>query len=230
MPGAARALGQAGRLGALSHSNFCLINGPPERYVQDGCGWVLDAAASGGGVLRNLGIHGVDAFLGLAGEQDVAIEHVAFGRPLHGTPVEDYALVVLRAADGPDLQEGMRAFHDSCIDHAVAAHPHKKSCRFVAHQLLIEIDTSFHIIIGCCSETGGIGGRSWTKNVPWAFAGLDSNYRGGTGGNIGFAGAKGANQASHTGANGGAVGKAIDGVSYVTQSGTPASLLGGQVN
>ena len=100
LPGAARALGQAGRLGALSHSNFCLINGPPERYVQDGCGWVLDAAASGGGVLRNLGIHGVDAFLGLAGEQDVAIEHVAFGRPLHGTPVEDYALVVLRAADG----------------------------------------------------------------------------------------------------------------------------------
>lgn len=80
------------------------------------------------------------------------------------------------------------------------------------------------------AETGGIGGRSWTKNVPFALAGLDSNYRGGTGGAIGHAGSKGANQFSHTGANGGAVGKAIDGASYVTQSGTPASLLGGQVN
>ncbi|MBB5224490.1 putative dehydrogenase [Amaricoccus macauensis] len=100
LPGEVRVLGQAGRLGALSHSRFCLINGPPERYVKDGCGWVLDAAVSGGGALRNLGLHGVDAFLGLAGEQDVAVEHVTFGRPLQGTPVEDYALVVLRAADG----------------------------------------------------------------------------------------------------------------------------------
>lgn len=80
------------------------------------------------------------------------------------------------------------------------------------------------------AETGGQGGRSWTKNVPWAFAKLDDNYRGGSGGNIGVAGSKGADQASHTGANGGAVGKAIDGVSYIKSSGTPASLLGGQVN
>lgn len=100
LPGEVRVLGQAGRLGTLSHSRFCLINGPPERYVNDGCGWVLDAAVSGGGALRNLGLHGVDAFLGLVGEQEVAVEHVTFGRPLHGTPVEDYALVVLQAADG----------------------------------------------------------------------------------------------------------------------------------
>ena len=47
---------------------------------------------------------------------------------------------------------------------------------------------------------------------------------------ISVAGSKGANQASHTGANGGAVGSAIDGISYIKSSGTPASLLGGQVN
>ncbi len=80
------------------------------------------------------------------------------------------------------------------------------------------------------AETGGIGGPSWTKNVPFALAGLDPNYRGGKGGDIGQAGSKGANQFSHTGANGGDAGEAIDGASYVTQSGTPASLLGGQVN
>ena len=80
------------------------------------------------------------------------------------------------------------------------------------------------------AETGGLGGRSWTKNTPFAFAKLDSNYRGGTGGDIGLAGSDGADQYSHSGASGGAAGKAIDGASYVTQSGTPASLLGGQVN
>lgn len=80
------------------------------------------------------------------------------------------------------------------------------------------------------AETGGQGGRSWTKSVPWAFAKLDSNYRGGTGGNVGYAGSNGSNQSPHTGASGGAVGKAIDGVSYVKSTGTPAALLGGQVN
>lgn len=100
LPKEARALGEAGRLGAVSHCHFRLVNGPPQRYVEDGCGWVLDAAIGGGGALRNLGIHGVDAFLGLTGAQEVEVEHVSFGRRLHGTAVEDYALTVLRAADG----------------------------------------------------------------------------------------------------------------------------------
>jgi len=100
LPAEAAALGREGRLGTISHMHFRLINGPPRRYVEDGCGWVLDAAISGGGALRNLGIHGIDVFLRLAGEQEVAVEHATFGRPLHGTAVEDFALVVLRAADG----------------------------------------------------------------------------------------------------------------------------------
>ena len=100
LPSEAAALSQAGRMGAISHSHFRLINGPPQRYVEDGCGWVLDAAVSGGGALRNLGIHGIDAFLQLAGDQDVVVEQASFGRPLHGAAVEDYALIVLRAGDG----------------------------------------------------------------------------------------------------------------------------------
>ncbi|CDN95444.1 MULTISPECIES: Gfo/Idh/MocA family protein [Rhizobium/Agrobacterium group] len=94
------ALRQADRLGEVSHSHFRLINGPPQRYVDDGCGWVLDASISGGGALRNLGIHGVNAFVNLSGGQNIDVESVSFGRQLHGTSVEDYALVVLRAADG----------------------------------------------------------------------------------------------------------------------------------
>ncbi len=95
-----RKLKSEGRLGPVSHSHFRLINGPPQRYINDGCSWVLDAGVSGGGALRNLGIHGVNAFIDVAGDQDIEIVSVSFGKPIHGTSVEDYAVVVLRAADG----------------------------------------------------------------------------------------------------------------------------------
>jgi len=93
-------LDAAGRRGPVSHSHFRLINGPPQRYVDDGVAWVLDAKIGGGGALRNLGIHGINAFLMLAAGQEVEITSASFGRPLHGTEVEDYAAIVLRAADG----------------------------------------------------------------------------------------------------------------------------------
>lgn len=93
-------LSDAGRLGPISHSYFRLINGPPQRYVDDGVAWVLDRAVGGGGALRNLGIHGISAFLMLAGDQTVDVVSASFGRPIHGTDVEDYAAVVLRSADG----------------------------------------------------------------------------------------------------------------------------------
>lgn len=96
----AAALRAAGTLGAVSHMQFRLINGPPDRYPAWGVGWMLDPAQSGGGALRNLGVHGVDAFLALAGPQEVRLEHAAFGPNVHGTAVEDFACLVLRAADG----------------------------------------------------------------------------------------------------------------------------------
>lgn len=100
MTAALGTLDAAGRLGPLSHSHFRLINGPPQRYVDDGVAWVLDRAVGGGGALRNLGIHGINAFLMLAGDQEVEVISASLGRPMHGTEVEDYAAVVLRAADG----------------------------------------------------------------------------------------------------------------------------------
>lgn len=95
-----RDLNGAGRLGPISHSHFRLINGPPQRYIDDGVAWVLDRAIGGGGALRNLGIHGINAFLTLVGEQRVDVVSASLGSPIHGTEVEDYAAVVLRAADG----------------------------------------------------------------------------------------------------------------------------------
>ncbi|MCC6717578.1 MAG: Gfo/Idh/MocA family oxidoreductase [Acetobacteraceae bacterium] len=96
----AAALRAAGEIGPISHMQFRLLNGPPSRYPQWGVGWMLDPAQSGGGALRNLGVHGVDAFLALAGAQDVTLESASFGPGVHGAAVEDYACLVLRAADG----------------------------------------------------------------------------------------------------------------------------------
>ena len=76
------------------------MNGPPERYRLDGVPWVLDPAIGGGGALRNLGIHGIDAALALAGGADLAIVSAAIDRRLHGEAVEEYAVVTLRAPDG----------------------------------------------------------------------------------------------------------------------------------
>jgi predicted dehydrogenase len=88
-----------GAAGRTAHVNFRIINGPPRRYRDWGVPWMLDPQQSGGGALRNLGVHGVDAFLTLAGEQAVRVEHAAFLN-VFGEAVEDYACVVLRSADG----------------------------------------------------------------------------------------------------------------------------------
>jgi len=94
--GVIEALGDAGR---PAHVYFRIINGHPRRYRDWGVPWMLDPQQSGGGALRNLGVHGVDAFLTLAGEQQVTLEHAAF-HSIFGEAVEDYAAVTLRAADG----------------------------------------------------------------------------------------------------------------------------------
>jgi predicted dehydrogenase len=90
------AVGDAGR---TAHVYFRIINGHPRRYRDWGVPWMLDPQQSGGGALRNLGVHGVDAFLAIAGEQAVHVEHAAFLN-VFGEAVEDYACVALRAADG----------------------------------------------------------------------------------------------------------------------------------
>ena len=88
-----------GDSGAIAHVYFRIVNGHPGRYRDWGVPWMLDPQQSGGGALRNLGVHGVDAFLTLAGKQEVHVEHAAF-HSIHGEKVEDYAAVTLRAPDG----------------------------------------------------------------------------------------------------------------------------------
>lgn len=86
------------RLGTPIHASFRIVNGPPSRYPGYGVPWMLDPARSGGGVLRNLGAHGADASLALAG--DLAVRGAVVARRGYGLAVEDYATGTLAAADG----------------------------------------------------------------------------------------------------------------------------------
>ncbi len=60
---------------------------------------MLDPAVAGGGCLRNLGLHGIDAFLFLTGE-DARVTGVQMNSLAHGQRVEDYATLLLRTPGG----------------------------------------------------------------------------------------------------------------------------------
>jgi len=94
-----RRLQGAERLGSISHAQFRIVNGPPSRYRVDGVDWVLDPGASGGGAMRNLGIHGFDAALMLAKGRELSIVSASVSQALYGEAVEEYSLVTLKAAD-----------------------------------------------------------------------------------------------------------------------------------
>jgi len=95
-----RALQSEGRAGAVAHGHFRIVNGPPDRYAADGVPWMIDPEVSGGGALRNLGIHGVDAALDLA-TGGLSLVSASIGNRIHaGSAVEDYALLVLEDATG----------------------------------------------------------------------------------------------------------------------------------
>ena len=71
------------------------------RYPTWNAGWMLDPKIANGGCLRNLGSHGLDAFVLLTGEgEDVEVTGAQLSWSTHDQPVEDYALVLVRSGQG----------------------------------------------------------------------------------------------------------------------------------
>jgi predicted dehydrogenase len=95
----ARRMLAEGAFGPVSHFYFRSNRPTSARYVQWGAPWMLDPALAGGGSLRNVGLHGIDAFLHLTGEDAEVIGAQTSSRAL-GQPVEDYATVILRTPSG----------------------------------------------------------------------------------------------------------------------------------
>jgi len=95
----ARRMLAEGAFGPVSHFYFRSNRPSSARYVAWGSPWMLDPAVAGGGCLRNLGIHGVDAFLLLTGE-DARVTGAQISSRAHAQPVEDYATLLLRTPSG----------------------------------------------------------------------------------------------------------------------------------
>jgi predicted dehydrogenase len=81
----------------IDYLSFRWIAGPPGRYTESGCGWMLDRARSGGGCTVNLSVHLVDLARVLLGPVEVAASTMSDAA--HGCGVEDYSLVTLRSGD-----------------------------------------------------------------------------------------------------------------------------------
>ncbi len=88
-----------GRLGQICHAHFRYAGGPVQRYVDSGCPWMLDAAESGGGALRNLGVHYADLFAWFTGSECVQVGSAHLQRITPGIPVEEYANVTFLGDD-----------------------------------------------------------------------------------------------------------------------------------
>jgi len=85
--------------GPVSHFYFRSNRPSSARYVAWGAPWMLDPAVAGGGCLRNVGLHGIDAFLYLTGE-DAQVTGAQMSSRALGKRVEDYATVLLRTPSG----------------------------------------------------------------------------------------------------------------------------------
>ncbi|MFH1569138.1 MAG: Gfo/Idh/MocA family oxidoreductase [Gemmatimonadota bacterium] len=74
--------------------------GSPRRYQKDGISpWILDKQQAGGGPLHNLGVHWIDLFRWLLGDEVDQVSGMVSHRQ-HGLPVEDAGFALLRFAGG----------------------------------------------------------------------------------------------------------------------------------
>jgi predicted dehydrogenase len=77
-------------------ARFSFISGPPARYRQLGCDWMLDPARSGGGCTINLAGHLIDLFRTFT-RSDPSVQSALMTNLSWGEPIEDYSAIALRS-------------------------------------------------------------------------------------------------------------------------------------
>jgi predicted dehydrogenase len=97
----AKELIAADTYGPMTHF-YERINRPSSsRYTPWGAPWMLDPKVANGGCLRNLGAHGLDAFVNLTGEgEDIEVTGAQLSWSGRGMQIEDYASVLIRSKSG----------------------------------------------------------------------------------------------------------------------------------
>lgn len=123
--------------GRLSHFRFRLINGSPQRYRDWGVPWVLKRGVAGGGVMRNLGVHGISAFQKLTG-QGVEVRSALLSSVLYGLEVEEYASTQLTAGGAlGQVEVGYTLGSDQASEFEMTAHWQHLSLRDDGANVLI---------------------------------------------------------------------------------------------
>ena len=102
----------------LQYAHFRTNNGPARRYMDYGVPWMLHGTASGGGALRNLGYHGADAALSVAGKAGLTVCSAQI-KNLAGTSIENFGAATMRCESGAiiTLEAGYATASDTGIDH-----------------------------------------------------------------------------------------------------------------
>ena len=85
------------KIGEVKYMYFKYVTGPPSRYIEWKCPWMLEKKLAGGGCLINLGVHYIDLVHYLTGEE-AEVEYSLVLSEIYGLSVEEYALVVLKTA------------------------------------------------------------------------------------------------------------------------------------
>ncbi len=77
-------------------ARFSFISGPPARYRQLGCEWMLDPTRAGGGCTLNLAPHLIDLFR-IFTRSEPSVESALMTNLSWGEPIEDYSAIALRS-------------------------------------------------------------------------------------------------------------------------------------
>jgi predicted dehydrogenase len=85
-------------------ARFSFISGPPDRYRQLGCAWMLDPARSGGGCTINLAGHLIDLYRTFT-RSDPSVQSALMSNLSWGEPVEDYSAIALRSERAAGMVE-----------------------------------------------------------------------------------------------------------------------------
>jgi predicted dehydrogenase len=85
-------------------ARFSFISGPPARYRQLGCDWMLDPARSGGGCTINLAGHLIDLFRIFTASEPTVHSALMSNLSWH-EPIEDYSAIALRSEQATGLIE-----------------------------------------------------------------------------------------------------------------------------
>jgi len=93
---------KAGTLGTISHMHVRFTNTGIQRYLDLGNDWMLTKKDAGGGCLINLGVHGVDQFRYITGEEPKLVSAVT-SHAMFNREIEDWGTMLMRTPAGTVL-------------------------------------------------------------------------------------------------------------------------------